>query len=146
MNRWAAPRDEGATELGSAEIVTSFPGLGALTGARFLAELGDDHTRFPTARVLKAYAGSAPITRSSGRKTTILARHVKNQRLASAGYIWAFAALTASPGARAHYDRRRSIEERHVAAQRNLFNRQCHEVSVAAAKSRAAVRGRSLRR
>jgi transposase len=33
------------------------------------------------------------------------------------------AALTASPGARAHYDRRRQAEDRHVAAQRNLFNR-----------------------
>lgn len=106
-----------------AEIITSFPGLGALTGARVLAELGDDHTRFPSPRALKAYAGSAPITRSSGRKTTVLARHIKNQRLASAGYIWAFAALTASPGARAHYDRRRAADERHVAAQRNLFNR-----------------------
>ncbi|MGA5247446.1 IS110 family transposase [Streptomyces pseudogriseolus] len=106
-----------------AEIITSFPGLGALTGARVLAELGDDHTRFTSPRALKAYAGSAPITRSSGRKTTVLARHIKNQRLASAGYIWAFAALTASPGARAHYDRRRAADERHVAAQRNLFNR-----------------------
>ncbi|MFF8975148.1 transposase, partial [Streptomyces sp. NPDC014995] len=106
-----------------AEIITSFPGLGPLTGARVLAELGDDHTRFATARALKAYAGSAPITRSSGRKTIVLARHIKNQRLASAGYNWAFAALTASAGARAHYDRRRAAEERHVAAQRNLFNR-----------------------
>ncbi|MEV5533529.1 IS110 family transposase [Streptomyces prunicolor] len=106
-----------------AEIITSFPGLGHLTGARVLAELGDDHTRFTTARALKAYAGSAPITRSSGRRTTVLARHIKNQPLASAGYNWAFAALTASPGARAHYDHRRAAEERHVAAQRNLFNR-----------------------
>ncbi len=106
-----------------AEIITSFPSLGALTGAHVLAELGDDHTRFTSPRALKAYAGSAPITRSSGRKTTVLARHIKNQRLASAGYIWAFAALTASPGARAHYDRRRAAEDRHVAAQRNLFNR-----------------------
>jgi hypothetical protein len=36
---------------------------------------------------------------------------------------WAFAALTASPGARAHYDRRRDRGDRHAAAQRNLFNR-----------------------
>jgi hypothetical protein len=36
---------------------------------------------------------------------------------------WAFAALTASPGARAHYDRRRDAGDRHTAAQRNLFNR-----------------------
>jgi len=50
-------------------------------------------------------------------------RRVKNQRLASAGYVWAFSALTASPGARAHYDRRRAAGDRHAAAQRNLFNR-----------------------
>jgi hypothetical protein len=31
--------------------------------------------------------------------------------------------LTASPGARAHYDRRRQAGDHHAAAQRNLFNR-----------------------
>ena len=40
-----------------------------------------------------------------------------------AGYLWAFAALTASAGARAHYDRRRTAGDRHIAAQRILFNR-----------------------
>ena len=35
----------------------------------------------------------------------------------------AFTALTASPGARAHYDRRRHAGDHHAAAQRNLFNR-----------------------
>jgi hypothetical protein len=29
-------------------IITSFPGLAELTGARTLAELGDNHTRFTT--------------------------------------------------------------------------------------------------
>jgi hypothetical protein len=53
----------------------------------------------------------------------VMHRRVKNQRLASTGYIWAFAALTASPGARSHYDRRKSAGDHHVAAQRNLFNR-----------------------
>ncbi|MFI2635102.1 hypothetical protein ACH5A2_32700 [Streptomyces collinus] len=43
-----------------------------------------------------AHEDSKIITRSSGRKTTVLARHIKNQRLASAGCNWAFAALTAS--------------------------------------------------
>jgi transposase len=50
-----------------AEIITSLPGLGSLTGARVLAEIGDDRSRFTTARALKAYAGSAPITRASGK-------------------------------------------------------------------------------
>ena len=49
-----------------AEIITSFPGLGPLTGARVLAEIGDDRSRFADAKGLKAYAGAAPITRASG--------------------------------------------------------------------------------
>jgi transposase len=106
-----------------AGIITSFPGIGALTGARVLAEIGDDRSRFKDARGLKAYAGAAPITRASGKSRSVTQRKVKNNRLAAAGYTWAFAALTASPGARAHYDRRREAGERHTAAQRNLFNR-----------------------
>lgn len=106
-----------------AGIITSFPGIGALTGARVLAEIGDDRSRFKDARGLKAYAGSAPITRASGKSRSVTHRRVKNNRLAAAGYTWAFAALTASTGARAHYDRRTKAGDRHGAAQRNLFNR-----------------------
>ncbi len=106
-----------------AGIITSFPGTGALAGARVLAETGDDRSRFQDARGLKAYAGSAPVTRASGKTRSVTHRRVKNNRLAAADYTWAFAALTASPGARAHYDRRRNAGDRHAAAQRNLFNR-----------------------
>jgi transposase len=106
-----------------AGIITSFPGIGALTGARVLAEIGDDRSRFQDARGLKAYAGAAPITRASGKSRSVTRRLVKNNRLAAAGYTWAFAALTASPGARAHYDRRRDAGDRHAAALRNLHGR-----------------------
>jgi transposase len=106
-----------------AGIITSFPGLGALTGARVLAEIGDDRSRFQDAKGLKAYAGAAPITRASGKTRSVTHRRVKNNRLNAAGYSWAFSALTASPGARAHYDRRRDAGDRHAAAQRNLFGR-----------------------
>ncbi len=41
---FAAPPD--------ADIITSFPGLGALSGARVLAELGDDRSRVADARGL----------------------------------------------------------------------------------------------
>jgi transposase len=106
-----------------AEIITSFPGLGALTGARVLAEIGDDRSRFTDAKGLKAYAGAAPITRASGKKRSVTHRRIKNNRLNATGYLWAFSALTASPGARAHYDRRKDDGDRHAAAQRNLFGR-----------------------
>ncbi|WP_189958513.1 transposase [Streptomyces alanosinicus] len=105
------------------EVITSFPGLADLSGARVLADIGDDRARFADARCLKAFAGSAPVTRTSGRSTVVTHRRVKNDRLASVGFTWAFSALVGSPGARAHYDRRRAAGDRHAAALRNLFNR-----------------------
>jgi len=68
-------------------IITSFVGLGDLTGARLLAEMGDDRTRFADARGLKAFAGSAPVTKASGRSIRITHRHVKNNRLAAVGFV-----------------------------------------------------------
>jgi len=106
-----------------AEIITSFPGLGMLVGARVLAEIGDDRSRFADARGLKAFAGSAPITRASGKKTVVLHRYIKNRRLAAVGPIWALGSLRASPGARRHYDARRAAGDWHQQAQRHLFNK-----------------------
>jgi hypothetical protein len=45
------------------------------------------------------------------------------QRLADACYLWAFAILTRSPGARAYYDRRRTAGDKHNAALRRLGNK-----------------------
>ena len=104
-----------------AEIILSFPGLGTQLGARVLAEIGDDRKRFADARGLKAYAGASPITRASGKKSSITRRWVKNDRLNHAGYLWAFAAITASPGAKTHYRRRRDEHgDWHASAQRYL--------------------------
>jgi len=105
-----------------AQILSSFPGIGPVTGARVLAEIGDDRTRFRDARGLKAYAGSAPITVASGKSLLVHHRKVKNQRLAAVGYVWIFGALPC-PQVKQHYDRRRAAGDRHAAAMRNLFNR-----------------------
>jgi len=106
-----------------AEIYLSQPGLGAVLGARVLAEFGDDPTRYDGARARKNYAGTSPITRSSGKKKIILARYVRNDRLADALHRQAFCALTASPGARAYYDALRARDTGHNAALRQLGNR-----------------------
>jgi transposase len=87
-----------------ATIVRSQPGLGVVLGARVLAGFGDDPGRYATAKGRKAFAGTAPVTRSSGLLTVVVARAACNQRLVDACYLWAFAALTASPGARRCYD------------------------------------------
>jgi transposase len=106
-----------------AEIYLSQPGMGPILGARVLAEFGDDETRYRDARCRKNYAGTSPITRASGKKKTVLARYVHNDRLLDALGQQAFSALTGSPGARVYYDdlRRRGIG--HRAALRQLANR-----------------------
>ena len=106
-----------------AAIITSFPGLGTVLGARILGEIGDDRTRFADAKALKAFAGTAPVTRASGKKTSVTRRVVRNRRLGQAGYLWALPLLTHSPGARAHYDHRRERGDSYNAAARNLANR-----------------------
>jgi len=75
------------------------------------------------ARSRKNYAGTSPITRQSGKKRIILARYVHNDRLLDALGRQAFAAMTASPGARRYYDELRARGVGHHAALRQLANR-----------------------
>ena len=65
----------------------------------------------------------SPITRASGKHHVVLARYARNRRLADACYQWAFATLTASPGARTFYDARRATGDTHSRALRALANR-----------------------
>ncbi|GAB3167621.1 IS110 family transposase [Amycolatopsis stemonae] len=106
-----------------AEIYRSFPGCGSLIGARLLGEIGDDPARFATGRGLRAYAGAAPLTWASGGSSSVTHRRIANRWLKNVGHVWAFAALTRSPGCRAHYDQRRQVGDRHAAALRHLFGR-----------------------
>ena len=106
-----------------AEIYLSQPGLGSILGARVLGEFGDDPHRYTGARARKNYAGTSPITRQSGKKKTVHARHVHNDRLLDALGGQAQSALNASPGARAYYDQLRDRGLGHSAALRQLANR-----------------------
>jgi len=106
-----------------AEILGSLPGLGTILGARVLGEFGDDPTRYTDARGRKAYAGTAPITKASGRNLIVLARVARNRRLADACTWWAFCSLSTSPGARAYYDALRARGKTHSQATRQLANR-----------------------
>jgi transposase len=106
-----------------AEIYLSQPGIGTVNGARVLAEFGDAPGRYACAKARKNYAGSSPITRASGRSKVVLARFIRNDRLADALQSQALSALTASPGARAYYDKQRARGLGHNPALRQLSNR-----------------------
>lgn len=106
-----------------AKIIRSLPGLGMILSARVLAEFGDDPNRYDSAKSRKNYAGTSPITRASGKMHVVLARYARNKHLGDACYIWAFASLTKSPGARAYYDEQRAKGSTHNKALRALANR-----------------------
>lgn len=106
-----------------AKIIRSLPGLGMTLGARVLGEFGDAPNRYEDAKSRKNYSGMSPITKASGKHKVVLARYARNRRLSDACYLWAFATLTASPGARAFYDEHRTRGDTHNRALRALANR-----------------------
>ncbi|MET8422294.1 IS110 family transposase [Streptomyces sp. NPDC005134] len=106
-----------------AEIYLSMPGIAEITGARVLAEFGDDPNRYASAKARKNYAGTSPVTRASGKSHTVQARYVRNNRLADALQAQAFSALRNSPGARRYYDKQRARDVGYNPALRQLGNR-----------------------
>ena len=110
----------GPLDHGAGQSITSFPGLGDVSGAIVLAEIGDDRDRFTDDRGLQAFAGSAPVT---GESRTVTRRRTKNNRLAGIG------TPGRSPpphGPRRRVSttcRRRERGDGHPAALRHLFNR-----------------------
>ncbi len=98
-----------------AGVLTSMPGIGVRTAARILPEIGDT-SNFASSAHLAAYAGIAPVTRSSG--TSIKNEHparTGNRKLKRAFFLTAFAALH-DPTSRAYYDRKRAEGKKHNAA------------------------------
>ena len=118
------------TELGAhfkqhpdADIYLSQPGLGDVLGARVLGEFGDDPNRYADVKSRRNYAGTSPVTRASGTKRAVIARHIRNRRLYDAIDQWAFCSITRSPGCRAYYDQHRAKGDLHHQALRALGNR-----------------------
>ena len=104
-------------------IYLSQPGLGPILGARVLGEFGDDPHRYATGEARKNYAATSPLTRASGKKKTVTARFIHNDRLIDALMAQAFSALNVSPGARAFYDDLRARGIEHNDALRRVANR-----------------------
>jgi len=103
-----------------AKVFLSFPGVGLLTAATLLAEIGEDRDHYPAVGMLLAEAGLAPVTRSSGRSHRVGFRYAANTRLREACMWWAYNSLKTSPWARAAYDDARARKQPHHRALRGL--------------------------
>lgn len=86
-----------------AHIFASFPGVGPVTTAVLLAEIGEDRERYPRPEVLLAEAGLAPVTRASGRSRSVRFRYAANTRLRESAMWWAYNSMKESPWAAAAF-------------------------------------------
>jgi len=106
------------------EIYLSMPGLGDRLAARVAGEIGDAIHQYQTPSALQCYAGTAPVTRRSGKSDFVVARRLAhNQYLGDAVHQWAFSSLTRSAWAREFYDEKITAGKSHHNALRTLSNR-----------------------
>jgi transposase len=103
-----------------AAIFLSFPGMGDVTAATMLAEMGEDRARFPAADVLLAETGTAPVTRSSGRSRTVRFRYAANKRMRHAIDWWTFVSVRDDEWARRAYEQARARGQLHNRALRGI--------------------------
>lgn len=99
-----------------AEVITSMPGMGFRLGAEFLAAVGDP-ALIGSADQLAAWAGLAPVSRDSGKRTGRLHTPKRySRRLRRVMYMSALTAVRCDPTSRAYYQRKRDEGKRPIPA------------------------------
>lgn len=111
--------DDGPSDV---EILGSLPGVGTLIAATLLAEAAPLLLRRDVA-TLRAFAGSAPITRRSGKRCSVQMRRGCNPRLRNAFYHWARVSTSCDPASRAYYSDLRRRGHTHGRALRSVADR-----------------------
>lgn len=105
------------------DIFGSLPGVGPKIAPRLLGELGNDPSRFQSAESLQCYAGSAPVTRQSGKNRWVSFRRACNKRLRATLHQWADKSRDQCAWAQSYYQHKRDHGQSHAAALRCLAQR-----------------------
>ena len=82
--------------------------------------MGEDRGRFPTADVLLAETGTAPVTRSSGRSRSVRFRYAANKRMRHAIDWWTFVSVRENDWAHEAYEQGRARGQLHNRALRGV--------------------------
>ncbi|CAM3359200.1 IS110 family transposase [Mycobacteroides abscessus] len=101
-------------------IFTSFPGIGPVTAAVLISEMGEERTRFPSPSSLLADTGLAPVTKASGRTRQVRFRYAANRRMRHAIDWWMFVATREDPWSAEIYQQARAAGHAHHRALRGL--------------------------
>lgn len=71
------------------DLFGSLPGVGPKLAPRLLSALGDQRTRFESHESLQCHAGTAPVTRQSGRSRKTRIRRACQTTLRATVHLWA---------------------------------------------------------
>jgi len=101
----------------------ALPGVGLLTAARLITYIGDNRDRFPTPESLQMLAGTAPVTRQSGKKKVVSFRLGCDRALRRAATDLARLSVAKSIWARDYFEQQRAKGHDVSRAYRALANR-----------------------
>ena len=104
------------------EILSSLPGVGRIVLATLLAEAAD-LLQLRDYIALRAFGGTAPVTRRSGKMHRVVRRRAVNHRLQYAIYHWARIAVQHDPVSKNKYAALRARGHGHARALRSIADR-----------------------
>jgi transposase len=105
-----------------AGLILSIPGVGPAVAAALLTEASRP-IRERDYEALRCYAGTAPVTRQSGKRKTVGMRQACSPRLRNAVFHWATSSLCCDSRSRRQYDASRAAGHLHARALRGLADR-----------------------
>jgi transposase len=103
-------------------LFESLPGAGLRLGPRLLADLTAFDVTDLDARDVQEIAGTAPVTKKSGKSHQVLQRMACNKPLRTTLYQYCIQTLKHVPWAKAFYDEKRAQGKKHAGALRSLAN------------------------
>ncbi len=102
------------------EIFSSLPGAGEVMAPRLLTAFGSDRGRFSQALNMAQYSGIGPVTRRSGKSSTVHRRLARPKFILQSFHEFAGCSIRFSSWAKAVYDSLRSTGKGHHASIRAL--------------------------
>ena len=105
------------------QIFKSLPGAGDKNAPRLLSEIGDNRQRYKEAKNLQCDAGTAPVTKKSGKTKFVQMRFACRKSFKNALYQFAFSSIMASPWAKQFYYAQRAMNKSHTKVLRTLSNK-----------------------
>ena len=97
------------------DLFGSLPGAGPKLAPQLLSEIGDDRDRFEgDAQNLQCFAGTAPVTRRSGKYRTCHQRWACNKYLRHAVHLFAEKSLSRCAWAEIYYEAHRAKDHSHA--------------------------------